>query len=83
MAVTPKTQFQTPKLNEENAPLDSWEFDNDIEPGAWIWVCTNGATTRRSVGSFASLKGCVHDAKKNGYVMPFAGGPIPLPVSES
>ena len=63
--------------------MESWEFDNDIEPGAWIWVRTSRGVTHRSVGSFATLKDCVQDATKHGYVTPYAGGPIPLLVRES
>ena len=61
--------------------METWEFDNDAEPGAWIWVCTNDRQARRSIGSFATLKDCVHDAEKNGYVVPYAGGPIPVSAS--
>jgi hypothetical protein len=66
-----------------NPETETWEFDNDMEPGAWIWVRMKGGATLRCVGSFTTLKACVQDAKKNGYVVPFVGGPIPLPVNES
>jgi hypothetical protein len=63
--------------------MERWEFDRNDSPRGWRWLCIDTETRyvrRCSARYFETLRACVEDAVRHGYVVPLKDRGVSPPV---